>query len=235
MRTFFFLLLLAGLAMGFGYPVLVDRLGARDLGTFHLYDSIAGYRPVEVPLKSADGPVGVAVEVRTVGQPPLSGEGAVLTLVVDRGGRSVLAEPLDFSGVVPREANPQTAERLYRDQAGVIADVEDAAYRFTLGPGDVEGVTVEFGRLAPERRHHGARPARAAGRLRVGGGGVHRLRAGASARPHAGQSQLGAEPAALGPRRLGLEQFQRKCERFRVRNCSKQESRSFPRFEETRK
>ena len=143
MRTFFFLLLLAGLAMGFGYPVLVDRLGARDLGTFHLYDTIAGYRPVEVPLKSSDGPVGVSVEVRTVGQPPLSGQGAVLTLVVDRGGRSVLAEPLEFSGVVPREANPQTAERLYREQAGIIADVEDAAYRFTLGPGDAEGVTVE--------------------------------------------------------------------------------------------
>jgi hypothetical protein len=147
MRIFFFLVLLAGVALGFGYPLAIEKLAVRDLGMWHAYDNATGYQPVDVPLRAGDAPVRVSVELVTVGQPNLAGNGAVLTLTADVGGRTVLAEPLTFEGAAPRETNPQTEERAYRAVAGVIGEVEDATYTFTFGPGDAEDVSVSSAEL----------------------------------------------------------------------------------------
>jgi hypothetical protein len=146
-RIFFFLVLLAGLGLGFGYPYLVENLGGHDLGNWRLYEESQGYQPVDVDLKASDAPVRVLVEMSTVGQPVLNGDGAVLTLTADHESRTVLAETLAFEEARPRETNPQTQERIYRDNAGLIPEVEDGTYRFTLGPGDAEGVTVKSAEL----------------------------------------------------------------------------------------
>ena len=79
MRTFFLLLLLAGLALGFGYPVAVERFGKAEIGRYRGYDRAGGYRPVEVPLKAGNAPVGVDVEMTATG-PAVPHAGAVLTL-----------------------------------------------------------------------------------------------------------------------------------------------------------
>ena len=124
MRTFFLLLLLAGLALGFGYPVAVERFGKAEIGRYRGYDRAGGYRPVEVPLKAGNAPVGVDVEMTATG-PAVSHAGAVLTLVVDRAGRSVLAAPLDFAAGSPRETNPQNGERIYSQSAGSLTDIDE--------------------------------------------------------------------------------------------------------------
>jgi hypothetical protein len=147
MRIFFFLLFLIGLAAGVGYPWAIRNFAGHDIGSWHVYDSIKGYQLVDVPLKSSDAPINVEVEMTTAGQANLSGNGAVLTLVADAGGRTMLAEPLTFETAKPRDTNPQTQEKVYRDSAGVLDDVEDTTYRFIVGPGDAEGVTVKSAEL----------------------------------------------------------------------------------------
>jgi hypothetical protein len=147
MRIFFFLVFLIGLTAGVGYPWVMRNLAGRDVGSWHVYDNVKGYQPVDVPLKPENAPLSVEVEVTTEGQPNLSGNGAVLTLVVDAGGRTVLAQPLTFETARPRDISPQTQEKAYRESAGVIGELEDATYRFVVGPGDAEGVTVKSAEL----------------------------------------------------------------------------------------
>ena len=115
-RIFFFLVLLAGLVLGFGYPRLVQNLAGHDLGNWRLYDEAQGYQPVDIELKSGDAPVHVLVEMSTVGQPILVGNGAILTLTADHDSRTVLAETLTFDEVRPRDTNPQTQERVLSRQ-----------------------------------------------------------------------------------------------------------------------
>jgi hypothetical protein len=57
-------------------------------------------------------------------------------------GRTVLAKALDFAGSVGRDSNPQTQEKIFHADAGVIDPVETGSYTFTLASGDAEGVTV---------------------------------------------------------------------------------------------
>jgi hypothetical protein len=143
MRIFFFLVFLIGLAAGIGYPWIMENVSGRDVGSWQVYDDVEGYQPVDVPLKSADAPLAVEVEMVTEGQPDLSGDGAVLTLVADAGGRTVLAQPLTFKTARPRDINPQMQEKAYRESAGVIGELDEATYRFIVGPGDAEGVVVK--------------------------------------------------------------------------------------------
>ena len=143
MRVFFFLVFLVGLAAGVGYPCAIRNFGGRDIGSWNVYDSVKGYQPAEVPLKPTDAPVNVTIEMTTAGMPNLGGNGAVLTLVADTGGRTMLAQPLTFETAKPRDTNPQLQEKVYRESAGVISEVEDATYRFVVGPGDAEGISVK--------------------------------------------------------------------------------------------
>ena len=100
-RIFFFLVLLAGLGLGFGYPYLVENLGGHDLGNWRLYEESQGYQPVDVDLKASDAPVRVLVEMSTVGQPVLNGDGAVLTLTADRESSHCSCRNARFRGSPP--------------------------------------------------------------------------------------------------------------------------------------
>lgn len=147
MRVFFFLVFLAGLAASVGYPWAMRNVGGHDIGTWHVYDSALGNQITTVPLQASDAPVNVEVEITTSGTPNFAGGGAVLTLVVDSGGRTVLAQPVTFATSKPRDTNPQLQEKIYRDSAGVIDTVADGPYRFTIGAGDAEGVAVKSAEL----------------------------------------------------------------------------------------
>ena len=62
MRTIFLVILLAGAAMGFGYPWYVTNFSGDEMGTWRVSDGGA-FRPVTVALSSADEPVRVSAGV----------------------------------------------------------------------------------------------------------------------------------------------------------------------------
>lgn len=143
MRLLFLLVLLAGAALGGFYPWFVNNFSGHDLGTLRAYDRAMGFRPVVQRLASTDMPVRVLVDMTAVGQPASVGTRTVLTITAASGGHTVLADTLTFQGARVREESPQTNEKVFRAEAGVIADSPEGDYTFTLGPGDAEGIDMQ--------------------------------------------------------------------------------------------
>ena len=142
MRTIFFLIFLAGLAAGFGYPWYVTNFSGREIGTWQVYDRGGSFSPVTTTLSSADGPVRVLVDMTAIAPPEFAVSSTVLTLTASSGGRTVLAETLNFAEAKPQEKSPQLREKIYRDEAGVITGIEDGDYTFVVGQGDAEGIQM---------------------------------------------------------------------------------------------
>lgn len=142
MRAIFLLILIAGLGAGFGYPWWVTNFSGRELGTWRVYDRGGSFTPVTVKLGADDAPVRVLVDMTAVAPPEFAPRRTVLTLTASSEGRTVLAQTLSFSETKPQERNPQLREKLYRDEAGVISDIDGGDYTFILGRGDVEGVQM---------------------------------------------------------------------------------------------
>lgn len=143
MRFLFLLMLLVGAAIGIGYPFLIQNFSGHEIGIWRIYDRASGFRPVEATLDPADAPVRVLVDMTSLGSPRLSGGHTVLTITAATAGRTVLAETLDFVNATPHPGSPQSGEKLFRDDAGVISKVEGGAYSFTVGPGDAEGIEMK--------------------------------------------------------------------------------------------
>ena len=141
MRFLFGLVLLAGLAM-IAYPRLAGGLSAEPIGTWRVYESQTGFATAQPQLSAADAPVAISVELTTRGLASLPKGAAVLTMTASTGGKTVLAKVLDFAGAMSRDVNPQTQEKIFRADAGIIDPVESATYAFTFGNGDAEGVPV---------------------------------------------------------------------------------------------
>jgi len=141
MRFLFFLILLAGIAVGAIYPWAVTNFSGRDIGTWRVYEQ-GRFKPVTVPLKAGDAPIRVLVDLTARAERIVSQQHAVLTLTAAAGGRTVLASTLQFNRSDPREASPQLPDKIFRDDAGLIRDVSDASYLFTVGPGDAVGIPI---------------------------------------------------------------------------------------------
>jgi hypothetical protein len=137
------LVFLAGLALAFGYPLL-SSLPPLTIGTWPLYRPSTGFTPVAADLDPDQAPVEVYVDAAMAGAPKFENDSALLTLTASTDGRTALAVPLTFVGAVEREDSPQTPERIYRARAGTIDRIDPAAaaYRFTAGPGDAEGIAI---------------------------------------------------------------------------------------------
>jgi len=142
MRTIFFLIFLAGLAAGFGYPWYVTNFSGREIGTWQVYDRGGSFSPVTTKLSTADEPVRVLVDMTAIAPPEFAASSTVLTLTASSGGRTVLAETLNFAEAKPQEKSPQLREKIYRDEAGVITGIEDGDYTFVVGQGDAEGIQM---------------------------------------------------------------------------------------------
>ncbi|PZN59020.1 MAG: hypothetical protein DIU65_01885 [Proteobacteria bacterium] len=140
MRFLFGLILAAGLAL-IVYPRVAAGVAHRPIGTWRVYEPTTGFTEARPVLKSNDAPVMIGVEMTTRAVSELP-PGAILTITVSVGGRTVLARALDFSGAVGRDTNPQIQERIFHTEAGVIDSVEDGTYIFTLDRGDAEGVML---------------------------------------------------------------------------------------------
>ena len=143
MRLLFLLVFLIGAAIGVGYPYVILNFPAQEIGTWRVYDSVGGFRPVQATLAAADAPVQVLVDVMSLSMPPASEGAAILTITAAAGGRTVLAETLGLAGATVRDDSPQTPQKIYRIDSGAIDEIEDGVHTFTLGPGDAEGVDME--------------------------------------------------------------------------------------------
>lgn len=143
MRFIFLLILLAGVAIGILYPWATRNFSGHELGIWHVYEQ-GGFKPVTVPLKAADAPVRVLVDLTAGAGRDLASDRTVLTLTASSGGRTALASTLHFSNdPVARQSSPQIADKIFRDEAGVIRPANDGDYLFTVGPGDADDIRIK--------------------------------------------------------------------------------------------
>lgn len=143
MRLLFLLILVAGAALGGFYPWYVNNFSGHELGTWRAYDRALGFRPVAVALDASDMPVRVLVDMTTIGEPALIGTRTVVTVTAATNGHTVLADTLSFHGSKVRDNSPQTNEKIFRAEAGVISGQANGNYTFTLGPGDAEEIDMQ--------------------------------------------------------------------------------------------
>jgi hypothetical protein len=143
MRMLFLLIFLIGAAIGIGYPYVIRNFSGHEIGTWRVYDRVGGFRPIEATLGATDAPVRVLVDVTSSAAPEGAENAAILTITAAAGGRTVMAETLGLAGATVRDDSPQTPQKIYRTDAGEIAEVEDGVHKFTLGSGDAEGIDIE--------------------------------------------------------------------------------------------
>lgn len=142
MRFVFLLVLLAGAAMGAGYPWYINNFSGTEIGRWRVYAAGSGFTAFTARLSEADAPLRVLVDLTTLGAPTFDESRTVLTITVSGGGRTVLADTLTFRNAVRREESPQSAERIYRAEAGVIGEIATGDYTFTIGQGDADGIDM---------------------------------------------------------------------------------------------
>ncbi|UVK37980.1 hypothetical protein LHFGNBLO_005101 [Mesorhizobium sp. AR10] len=143
MRFLFLLILLAGTGIGVVYPWAMSNFSGHEIGSWRVYEQ-GRFKPVTVPLAARDAPVRVLVDLTARAERiVVSQQRTVLTLTAATGGRTVLASTLAFNhSDNPRQASPQLPDKIFRDEAGVIATVGPGAYIFTVGPGDADGIEM---------------------------------------------------------------------------------------------
>lgn len=142
MRFLFVLILLAGAAIGVAYPWAMSNFSGHEIGTWRVYEK-GRFRPVTVPLAASDAPVRVLVDLTARAERIVSQQRTVLTLTAAAGGRTALASTLQFNhSDNPRQPSPQSPDKIFRDEAGVIETVSPGAYLFTVGPGDAENIPM---------------------------------------------------------------------------------------------
>lgn len=143
MRLLFLLILLAGVGLGAIYPWSVRNFSGDEIGKWRVYEQ-GQFQPQVVQLKADQAPLRVLVDLTTNTDRILSSDRTVLTLTAAHDGKTDLAATLKFSSnPTPRENSPQLADRIFRDEAGVIPMVNDGDYIFTIGQGDAEGIKIK--------------------------------------------------------------------------------------------
>lgn len=140
MRFIFFLILLAGLALGFGTQFFANNFSGEELGQWRVYSRDGAFTPFSVRLDPKKAPVNVIVDLTTMGTPTFAQDRTVVTLVVNRDGRTVLTDTLNFVNARPRENSPQIPDQIFRSMAGPLTETPDGEYTFTLGFGDAERI-----------------------------------------------------------------------------------------------
>jgi len=142
MRFLFVLILFAGAGIGIAYPWAMSNFSGHEIGTWRVYEQ-GRFKPVTVPLAARDAPVRVLVDLTAKAERIVSQQRTVLTLTAATGGKTVLASTLAFNQADnPRQVSPQLPDKIFRDEAGVIAPVNPGPYIFTAGPGDADGIEM---------------------------------------------------------------------------------------------
>lgn len=134
-RFILLLLILAGGALGIGYPWAIANLADSGIGRWRVCERDAGFTTAEAALTAAQAPVLLSVELVTRGPLPRGDRDPVLTVTADSNGKTLIAQTLDFEDVRPSVTNPQTGQQLYTVRFARIEAVETGRYVFTFGPG----------------------------------------------------------------------------------------------------
>jgi hypothetical protein len=143
MRFFFLLMILAGLALGAGYPWYQYNMAGSEIGTYRVHVRGGGFKPVAVTLAQTDAPVRVFVDMAPLqGYYPTQSRTA-LTLTASTEGRTVLASSLSYISSTEESKNLQTTRKVFRDRAGDINVLTPGEYTFVVGEGDMEGLSID--------------------------------------------------------------------------------------------
>ena len=142
MRFLFFLILLAGIAIGVVYPWAMTNFSGHEVGSYRVYEQ-GRFKPETVTLSAGDAPVRVLVDLTARAERIVSQQRTILTLTAATGGKTVLASTLQFNhSDNPRQVSPQLPDKIFRDEAGVIDKVTPGPYVFTVGPGDADSIDM---------------------------------------------------------------------------------------------
>ncbi len=142
MRLVLLLLLVAGVAIGVGYPWVATNFSGEEIGSWRVYDRPGPYKPVTVNLKASDAPVRAFVDMQPLRNfIPAQGRTA-LTSVVTRQGRDVLVKTLTYENAKAANRGSPQGPQVYRDSIGDIDPIEPGDFTFTIGPGDYDGLEV---------------------------------------------------------------------------------------------
>ena len=144
MRFFFLIVLLAGLALGIGYPLAVRHVPGYQIGSFPLFDS-DGYRTAEVSIAPSEAPVRVRVAMQVAERLVPSKDSPVFRMTVRTGEELVFEQTVTFAGSEAQPA-PQGRDLVYEDGVATIDPVDgDNRYVFSIEP------TVGGGNVLPLR------------------------------------------------------------------------------------
>jgi hypothetical protein len=143
MRKIYVLMLLAGVACGFGYPWYMENRTGSSIGTFRVYTRAGGFQPIDVVLTPDQAPVRVFVDIVPLkGYYPDSSR-TLLALTVSSGGKTALASRLNYMGASEQTRNLQNSEQLFRDIAGEIRDISAGPHRFVVSEGDTDDLSLK--------------------------------------------------------------------------------------------
>ena len=137
LRFFFLLLILAGAALGIGYPWAASNVAGYEIGTWRAFDRDAGFIPVETNIAPSEAPVSITVDLRASrALDRNAGEPVLFMEATGEDGAPVISAALDFADAETRTINPQSGETAYREVAARLAFVDRDRYRFVLRPAD---------------------------------------------------------------------------------------------------
>jgi hypothetical protein len=148
MRFLCLLLILAGSALGFGYPWYMYNMSGAEIGNYRVYQRGGLFKPVDVILSESQAPVRVFVDMVPLQGYYPSQARTMLTLTASTGGRTILAASLNYISSTEESKNLQNSDKVFRDIAGDIMAVSPGPYHFVVGEGDVEGLSLKTVNLA---------------------------------------------------------------------------------------
>jgi hypothetical protein len=145
MRFFFLIVLLAGLALGIGYPLAVNNVSGYEIGSFPLLDDSGGLRTVDVSIAPSEAPVRVRVTIQVTERFGPSKDSPVFRMTVRTGEQLVFEQIVTFAGAEPR-ASAEGRDLVYEDDVAIIDPIDgDDRYVFSIEP------TVGGGNVSPSR------------------------------------------------------------------------------------
>jgi hypothetical protein len=146
MRFFFLVVLLAGLALGIGYPLAVSNVSGYEIGTFSLLDS-GGERTAEIAIAPSEAPVRVRIAMQVAERFVPMRDTPVLRMTVRTGEHMILEQSVTFADTEPTAG--AGGGFVYEVDVATIDPVDgDDNYIFsvvrTVGGGDISPSRVDL-------------------------------------------------------------------------------------------
>lgn len=113
------ILIIAGIGLGIVMPLLSGLADRHELGRWPVFDRASGFRPQEIRVIPSGQTLRLLLRGRLNGPPASAGEGSILTVTAEAGGRTVLDVAVPASKIRPRLVDPQSGRLEYEVEARV--------------------------------------------------------------------------------------------------------------------